>query len=196
MTRARLALIAGLAGLTLSCASSQVTLAPAGDGEEAGSVAIANPKTGQELAVSDGTGNVSAAGARVETTDAATFEARYGDLLAALPQAPKSFTLYFKAGSAEPTPESMPLLDQIFTEIKSRPGADLQIIGHTDTVGSLELNDRLSLERAAEVTSFLFSLGLDKTIVRISGRGERELREATPDDTPSDINRRVEVIVR
>ena len=58
------------------------------------------------------------------------------------------------------------------------------------------MNDAFSLRRAAEVTSYLFSQGLDKTIVRIAGRGERELREQTPDDTPSAINRRVEVIVR
>ena len=104
--------------------------------------------------------------------------------------------LYFKENSIEPTEESQAMMAEIFAEIKKRAGADLEITGHTDTVGPEEVNDAFSLRRAAEVTSYLFSQGLDKTIVRIAGRGERELREQTPDETPSAINRRVEVIVR
>lgn len=176
---------------------SQVALGPGEDGD-AGSVAVLN-SAGTEIAVVDKAGavaSVSGGNASVKTLDSAAFDAKYADLLAGLPTAPKTFVLYFKENSIEPTAESQALLAEIFAEIKKRPGADLEITGHTDTVGSEEVNDAFSLRRAAEITSYLFSQGLDKTIVRIAGRGERELLEQTPDVTPSATNRRVEVIVR
>jgi OOP family OmpA-OmpF porin len=183
--------------LLAGCAMSQVTLGP-GENGDAGSVAVLNA-AGTELAVVDKAGavaSVSGGSASIKMMDSAAFDAKYADLLAGLPAAPRTFVLYFKENSIEPTEESQALMPEIFAEIKKRAGADLEITGHTDTVGSEEVNDAFSLRRAAEVTSYLFSQGLDKTIVRIAGRGERELREQTPDETPSAINRRVEVIVR
>ena len=181
--------------LTLSaCASNQITLGPGG-----GSVGVLDPKSETEVSVIDKAGSVaSVSGKKVRITaiDAATFDARYADLLTSLPAAPRPFTLYFKENSTEPAPESAPLLDAIFAEIKVRPGADTQITGHTDTVGSDDANDALSLRRAAEITAWLFTLGLDKAIVRLAGRGERELKEPTADNVASAVNRRVEVIVR
>ncbi|MFM5914877.1 MAG: OmpA family protein [Chakrabartia godavariana] len=176
---------------------SQLALGP-GENGEAGSVAVLN-SAGTEIAVVDKPGavaSVSGSSASVKTIDSATFDAKYADLLAALPPQPRTFVLYFKENSVEPTEESQAMLAEIFAEIKKRPGADLEITGHTDTVGSEEVNDAFSLRRAAEITSYLFSQGLDKTIVRIAGRGERELLEKTPDETASATNRRVEVIVR
>ena len=188
---------AALAHLVTGCAMSQVALGPGEDGVP-GSVAVLN-RAGSEIAVVDKAGavaSVSGGSASVKTLDPAAFDTKYADLLATLPTPPKTFVLYFKENSIEPTAESQALLAEIFAEIKRRPGADLEITGHTDTVGSEEVNDAFSLRRAAEITSYLFSQGLDKTIVRIAGRGERELLEKTPDDTPSATNRRVEVIVR
>ena len=183
--------------LLAGCAMSQLALGP-GENGEAGSVAVLN-SAGTEIAVVDKPGavaSVSGSSASVKTIDSATFDAKYADLLAALPPQPRTFVLYFKENSVEPTEESQAMLAEIFAEIKKRPGADLEITGHTDTVGSEEVNDAFSLRRAAEITSYLFSQGLDKTIVRIAGRGERELLEKTPDETASAKNRRVEVIVR
>jgi outer membrane protein OmpA-like peptidoglycan-associated protein len=187
--------VIGLAALLTSCASTQVALAP-GDN---GSVAVLDPKTGDEISVVDKAGSViflSGAKTKVSSVAPADFDKRFAALMAAMPREPKYFTLYFLEGSTTLSPESAGDLPKIFEEIKARPGADIQITGHTDTVGSEEVNDAFSLRRAAEVTSFLFTQGLDKAIVRLGGRGERELKEQTPDDTPSAINRRVEVIVR
>ncbi len=184
------------AGLAVSgCASSRVTMAPG----ENGSIATLDPKSGEVVTVIDQAGSVTrlrGAKAQIKAIEANEFERRYAELLASMPKEPRRFTLYFSEGSTEPTPESKSDLPSIFDEIKSRPGADLQVTGHTDTVGSFEVNDSVSLRRAAEITSWLFTLGLDKTIVRLAGRGERELKEQTPDETPSAVNRRVEVLVR
>ncbi len=198
VTKHRSVVLLALPLLLAGCAVSRVALG-LGEGGEAGSISILDGKTDQEVAIVDKAGavaNVTGGSASVKTLDSAAFEAKYGDLLSGLPQAPRAFVLYFKENSVEPTDESAALLSEIFAEIKRRPGADLEITGHTDTVGAADVNDTFSLRRAAEITSYLFAQGLDKTIVRIAGRGERELKEQTPDETPSAINRRVEVIVR
>ncbi len=190
----------GLALVTLAllsgCASSRITMAPG----ENGQVAVLDPKTEAETAVFDKGGTVvdvvGAKAGKASTIDQAVFDQRHASVMSVLPRTPRAFTLYFKENSTDPTAESEAEMPAIFDEIKARPGADIQVTGHTDTVGAMPLNDAFSLRRAAEITSFLFTLGLDKAIVRLSGRGERELKEQTPDETPSPANRRVEVIVR
>jgi outer membrane protein OmpA-like peptidoglycan-associated protein len=72
----------------------------------------------------------------------------------------------------------------------------VQITGHTDTVGSTADNDVLSLKRAGEIREALAVQGLNLTITRAVGRGERELLVPTPDNTAEPRNRRVEIIVR
>ena len=117
-------------------------------------------------------------------------------LLSALPPPPRSFTLYFLEGTTEMTAESVPVLDQLRAEIARRPGAEVQVTGHTDTVGSDADNDRLSLKRAREILDLLASKGFDRSIMTAVGRGERELKVRTADNVDSPLNRRVEVIVR
>jgi outer membrane protein OmpA-like peptidoglycan-associated protein len=87
-------------------------------------------------------------------------------------------------------------LDALRAEIARRPGAEVDVTGHTDTVGSEEDNDSLSLKRAKEVLGILASEGINSSLMTAVGRGERELREPTADNVDSAFNRRVEVIVR
>jgi outer membrane protein OmpA-like peptidoglycan-associated protein len=88
------------------------------------------------------------------------------------------------------------VLKQVFAELAKRSGAEVQITGHTDTVGSEGDNDTLSLKRAREIRETLIAEGLSPTISRAVGRGERELLVATPDNTAEPRNRRVEITVR
>jgi outer membrane protein OmpA-like peptidoglycan-associated protein len=106
------------------------------------------------------------------------------------------FILYFKEGTADLVDESSALLPDLFAEVKTRPGVDIQIVGHTDTVGQEADNDQLSIKRASEVKIMLAQMGLDGEVIRATGRGERELRDQTPDETTSALNRRVEVYVK
>ena len=117
-------------------------------------------------------------------------------LVGDLPPPAKSFTLYFLEGTTEMTEGSLPVLEELRAEIARRPGAEVQVTGHTDTVGSDADNDALSLKRAEEVLNFLASKGFDRSIMSAVGRGERELKVPTADNVSSPVNRRVEVIVR
>jgi outer membrane protein OmpA-like peptidoglycan-associated protein len=117
-------------------------------------------------------------------------------LVSALPPPAKSFTLYFSEGTTEMTADSLPVLDELRAEITNRAGAEVQVTGHTDTVGNDVDNDALSQKRAEEVLNSLASRGFDRSIMSAVGRGERELRAPTGDNVSSPVNRRVEVIVR
>ena len=117
-------------------------------------------------------------------------------LLTTLPPPAKSFTLYFDEGTTTPTAQSQSVLTALRAEIGSRSGPQVEVTGHTDTVGSGEDNDRLSLQRAEEVLNWLAGQGIDRSLMLASGRGERDLKEPSIDNFSSATNRRVEVIVR
>ena len=117
-------------------------------------------------------------------------------LLTDLPPPARSFTLYFLEGTTDMVPESAPVLEEVRAEIAKRPGAEVQVTGHSDTVGSDTDNDELSQKRAEEILSVLVARGFDRSIMNAVGRGERELKEATADNVSNAANRRVEVIVR
>ena len=56
--------------------------------------------------------------------------------------------------------------------MKDNPAISLSIDGHTDNVGSDELNQKLSDNRAAAVKSYLVSKGIDASRITSSGHGE------------------------
>ena len=121
---------------------------------------------------------------------------RFGSTLAALPGVPASFTLYFLEGKDELTPESKLELDKVFAELKRRPLPDIVVIGHTDTVGGLPFNDRLSLARAERMREMMIELGIPAERIQAAGRGKRELLIPTDDNVSEPRNRRVEINVR
>ncbi len=120
----------------------------------------------------------------------------FGTTLAALPGKPASFTLYFLEGKDELTAESRAELERVFGELKRRPLPDIVVIGHTDTVGSLPFNDRLSLQRAERLREMLVGLGIPGGRVQATGRGKRELLVPTEENVSEARNRRVEINVR
>jgi outer membrane protein OmpA-like peptidoglycan-associated protein len=120
----------------------------------------------------------------------------FGSTLAALPGKPTSFTLYFLEGRDELTPESKTELDKVFNELKRRPLPDIMVIGHTDSVGTLAFNDRLSLARAERLREMMVALGIPASRIQAAGRGKRELLIRTDDNVAEARNRRVEINVR
>jgi outer membrane protein OmpA-like peptidoglycan-associated protein len=63
----------------------------------------------------------------------------------------------FRFGRTELPDEAKARLDQLVSTLKSDPkGIYIEIEGHTDNVGSKDLNDRLGLERAETVKRYLY----------------------------------------
>ncbi|HEX5130344.1 MAG TPA: OmpA family protein [Usitatibacter sp.] len=120
----------------------------------------------------------------------------FGAALTALPGRPASFTLYFLEGRDELTDESRVELEKVFAELKRRPLPDIVVIGHTDTVGGLSYNDKLSLARAERTREMMIALGIPPERIQAAGRGKRELLVPTEDNVSEPRNRRVEINVR
>ncbi len=195
MSRRGLALCAVLA-LT-GCARSSMVLLPDEDGGH-GEVSIRNANGSTETVVNQPNTRATLDGARptIRPLGPRGLTPDEASLVSALPPPAKSFTLYFLEGTTEMTAGSVPVLEELRAEIARRPGAEVQVTGHTDTVGSEADNDTLSLKRAEEILNLLAGKGFDRSIMTAVGRGERELKVPTGDNVSSPINRRVEVIVR
>jgi outer membrane protein OmpA-like peptidoglycan-associated protein len=70
----------------------------------------------------------------------------------------------------------------------------VQVTGYTDTSGSPEYNQRLSVRRANAVAAVLVQDGVPQTALVVSGKGENDLRVPTPDGVREPQNRRVEIV--
>ena len=72
---------------------------------------------------------------------------------------------------------------------------DIDIIGHTDSDGSEEYNQALSVRRAQSVKDYLVSEGVDPAIIDVSGQGELNpvVSNATKEGRAQ--NRRVDILV-
>ena len=86
-------------------------------------------------------------------------------------------------------------LDQLAQYLKEHPARRVQIDGFTDSVGSDEMNEALSEERAAAVKNELLSRGIDAQ--RISTRGYGKAFPVAGNSSPAgrQLNRRVEVVI-
>lgn len=129
-------------------------------------------------------------------TTAEEVQASYGTLLSLQPARPRQFTIQFQPNGSQLVAGADAILLQIRQALALLPAAELIIIGHTDRVGSLEANDKLSLQRAEAVRELLASAGLERSSIGVVGRGEREPLVATADEVAEPRNRRVEIKIR
>ena len=120
----------------------------------------------------------------------------FGAALAAQPERPVRFNLYFKTGSTDLTEESERALREILETVNARTSPEISIIGHTDRVGQREQNYRLGLDRAQRIKEVLISRGVSSPLIEIGSHGEDNPLIATEDEISEPRNRRVEVTVR
>jgi OOP family OmpA-OmpF porin len=102
----------------------------------------------------------------------------------------------FASGSATLDPTSQPVLDTAAQAIIAGPaGAQIEIGGHTDNVGSAAVNQRLSQQRAQAVRQYLVGKGVPAGRLRVVGYGAS--KPIASNDTPEGRaqNRRIEFTV-
>jgi OmpA-OmpF porin, OOP family len=94
-------------------------------------------------------------------------------------------------------PQGRVALQNLGAQIRSQglQVKDIDIIGHTDSIGSDEYNMRLSERRAMAVRNFLVGEGVNSSIIGVSGMGERQPVASNDTDEGRALNRRVEVLV-
>lgn len=103
--------------------------------------------------------------------------------------------LSFDTGRADIKPSMRPILDRFASGLSSETNTEVRIIGHTDSVGSDDYNDRLSVERAQATRQYLVERGVNPRQVQVAGRGEHEPVADNISDAGRARNRRVEIFL-
>lgn len=104
--------------------------------------------------------------------------------------------LEFDTGSAELGPAAFPSLQVLADWLSRTPGARVVLVGHTDSVGSLEANLNLSRRRASSVLNRLVErLGVAEAQVASDGAGALSPIASNLTEAGRALNRRVEVVL-
>jgi outer membrane protein OmpA-like peptidoglycan-associated protein len=101
----------------------------------------------------------------------------------------------FTSGRADLKAGTVTNLDRLVGFLNQNPGRNIEIEGHTDSVGSEDANLGLSQRRADSVKSFLVQQGIDAGRIVSSGKGEHQPVSDNESEGGRQRNRRVEVII-
>jgi OmpA-OmpF porin, OOP family len=103
--------------------------------------------------------------------------------------------IYFDTDKSELKPESAPALEQIAKLLAQNPGFKLKVVGHTDMVGSLDANMKLSQARAEAVVQALVGQhGVAASRLKSYGVGPLTPVATNDTDEGRAKNRRVELV--
>ncbi len=92
-------------------------------------------------------------------------------------------------------PAAKAKLDDLVDKIKSINLEVIIAVGHTDSVGSDDYNQKLSMRRSNAVKAYLISKGVDKTRIYTEGKGEKQPVADNGTKEGRAKNRRVEIEV-
>jgi len=104
------------------------------------------------------------------------------------------YGIYFDSGKSEIKSESGPALDEIIKLLNQNPGLNLYVVGHTDNDGTLEVNLKLSSDRADAVVKALVARGINTSRLKSSGVGPYCPVAPNSTEEGKAKNRRVELV--
>lgn len=187
--------------MTGACASTtQVVLLPNPDGKigslEVASVKGTNPQTLDKPWQATETSALTGAPGTPKVMDEKEVKAIFGQALAARPLPPVSYIMYFSQGSAELSVNSKNILLEALEAIALRSSTHVTVIGHSDSVGSVQYNDKLSARRAQAVVNAIVARGVDSKIIEVTNQGKANPLIPAPDGVSEPRNRRVEINIR
>ena len=83
--------------------------------------------------------------------------------------------VYYDYNSASLSNITQGQLDQLLVLLKQNPDVQIEMAAHTDSRGTDEYNQQLSLRRAQAVVAYLKKRGIDETRLAYEGKGETDL---------------------
>lgn len=103
--------------------------------------------------------------------------------------------ILFQTGKYNLTQGAQTDLTKFAVNLINNPNTNVQIFGYTDNTGSMEVNTRLSNQRANEVRNYLIKCGVDPN--RLTAQGIPMADYVASNDTPEGraLNRRVEIYI-
>lgn len=100
------------------------------------------------------------------------------------------YTVYFEFDSWSLTAEDLATITQAITTARQGGQSRITIVGHTDTSGSAEYNQKLSERRANVVKDVMVQMGARPEAIQVSGVGKSDLAVQTADGVKEAKNRR------
>ena len=100
----------------------------------------------------------------------------------------------FASGSTSLTSEWQKTVDDVAAALKGSD-ASVQIVGHTDDVGDIDINQTLSEERASAIKSALVAQGIDASRITTAGFGPTNPVASNGTADGRQRNRRIEFVV-
>ena len=116
-------------------------------------------------------------------------------LAASAASALSPFILFFDAGSARLSAHSLAILDNAARAIETLDARRIELVGHSDRVGSRRANLALSRRRAEAVKAALVERGVPAERLIVTALGEDRPLLETADDVAEPQNRRVELVM-
>ncbi len=104
------------------------------------------------------------------------------------------YGIYFDTASATIKPESESALVEMLKLLNGSSALKVYVVGHTDSVGSLESNLKLSSDRAASVVKALTGRGISVSRLKSAGVGPYSPVASNETDEGKAKNRRVEFV--
>ena len=178
-----------------ACATDKLTLLENEPGHDTGAVAVID-KNGRETLVDRANSEAALRNGPSKVRQVKALRPEYTSLIGSLPPQARAFVITFPVGSSDIPADQRGILEQVRNELSTRPGAQIEVAGFTDSTGSDAINDKISLERAQSVAEQLRGFGFIVDPEDSVGRGEDEAKAKLGDEVASDGYRRVEVIVR
>jgi outer membrane protein OmpA-like peptidoglycan-associated protein len=107
-----------------------------------------------------------------------------------------NYTVYFDFDSWTLKAEQLKVLDDVIASARSGGQANINIVGHTDTSGPSDYNQKLSVRRANVVVEALVQMGARRNALHASGVGETDLAVQTEDNVKEAQNRRTVITLQ
>ena len=105
------------------------------------------------------------------------------------------FVAYFGFNKTNITDRARQTLDAVVAAVRKLGTTALAVVGHTDTVGSLEYNQTLSERRANRVAEEWAARGVPVDAMTLAGRSWTEPAVDTGANVREPLNRRVEIVL-
>ncbi len=184
--------------LLSACGSKTTVILLPEENGKTGTVVVKNKNNSQVLDKAYTIAIVGSDTAKIAVEESASDEINdeYQRLLSAVPARPVSILLYFEHDSTRLTTESQMIIPKIFKIAQERSPSEISVIGHTDSIGSSEYNNKLAWERAQSVGEILRKSKIVLKLLSIKSHGENDPLVGTEDNVSEMRNRRVEIVIR
>lgn len=103
------------------------------------------------------------------------------------------YLIFFNWDSAVVGSGALSIVDAVVDEINKTQPTSVSIVGHTDTSGPTDYNERLAVKRAKAAKDKLVERGVNPSMLLMDAKGETDLLVPTPDNVREPANRRVNI---